>query len=236
MPFKTNPPDDSGRNFESKGQNSRGTIVSKSLRSVQFEYIREKKLIYILDRDATVRDYVSQPELIQYFNNRGKLKDYWPDFKVERTDGSMELHQVMKRTHRLEPDMQERERVMHELCARRGWRYKVHEAEKLMSDTEYANLSALYCYRAQMHANSDVERAVTARLAGGKQLPIDDLSQAIASEVGITQGHAVAAFYRMLWYGNLCVNLTNRLIIVFAHVAPGILVWLPETNSSGETS
>ena len=92
MAFKRKPPPGNVRRVISLGNNFRGVTTNKRGHLVQFESEQERKLILLLERDPTVADYISQPEVLHFHDASGRQRTYTPDFKVWRTDGQIELH------------------------------------------------------------------------------------------------------------------------------------------------
>lgn len=64
MSMKRKPPAGNVRRVISLGNNFRGVTTNKRGHLVQFEAEQERKLILLLERDALVVDYVSQPETL----------------------------------------------------------------------------------------------------------------------------------------------------------------------------
>ncbi len=236
MPIKRRPPADNVRTVQSHGGNLRGVTVNKTGRSVQFEYFREMKLILLLDRDTTVRDFCSQPETFEYYDRNGKLHHYTPDFRVWRTDGRVELHQVIRKAESNTLYAVDRKRAMDAICSERGWTYHVHIEDELLTETELANLQALAFYEAGVYANPQVEAAARERLANGVRMPLVTLSSSIADQLGIDELEATAALCHMLWHSALDVDLRTRLIFRHARPVPQITVGLAATAGANTSA
>jgi hypothetical protein len=228
------PPKNNVRNVESHGRNLRGASQNKAHETAQFEFFRDSKLQVMMSKDRTIRDFISQPEIIWYQDINGKMRDYVPDYKVFRTDGSIEFHQTVRLINSDRPDIRHRNRAIEAICAQRGCRYVVHIEEQMVGPTEFANLNALSTFRARCHANPNVETHVRALLAGGKRIPLGDLTDMIAEDLGIAYQFATAALGHMLWNETLMVDLRARMLFVFARPAAGVLVWLPNPSAPDE--
>lgn len=64
---------------------------------MQVEFRRERKFLYKLTYGRhTVADIISQPERFEYFTHAGELRKHRPNYKVIRTDGSVEIHDVIR--------------------------------------------------------------------------------------------------------------------------------------------
>ncbi len=208
MPFRRKPPPGNVRRVISLGHNIRGVTTNKRGHLVQFESELEHKLLLLLERDATVADYLSQPETFHFQDADGHSRRYTPDFQVWRTDGQIELHEVTVASRR---ENQEslilREEAARTICSARGWHYRVHTDETLPSAYEYANLDCLSAYRAQIYAPAALTAWWLERLAGKEPLhPREVLAQASADgfaalTAGLEPGPLLNDLYHLLWHG-----------------------------------
>jgi hypothetical protein len=82
MIYKRKPPPGNVRRARHIGKNLHGVTTNKRDRLVQFESEQERKLILLLERDATVFDFISQPETLTYVSENGRSRRYTPDFQV----------------------------------------------------------------------------------------------------------------------------------------------------------
>lgn len=149
MGLKRKPPPGNVRRVRSNGQNLRYTITNKVGQIVQCESHHERKLALLLERDDQVVDYRSQPEILSWYDDRGKAHQYVPDFQVWRKDGCIELHEVTL-THRHEKS-EARQEAARGICQERGWVYIVHTEQTLPAETEWQNLLTVYPYRAETY-------------------------------------------------------------------------------------
>src|SRR5260221_14514524 len=85
------PPAGNVRRVKPMGDSLRHTLTSKTGRTIQCESFNEYKLVLCLERDKTVKDYLSQPEVLHYVTKDGKAHRYTPDFKVWRGDDRIEI-------------------------------------------------------------------------------------------------------------------------------------------------
>jgi hypothetical protein len=204
--------------------------VSKTGRTVQYEYTRHAELARLFDRDPTVRDYISFAETFEYLDARGQRCTYTPAFKVWRTDGLVEHHDVVPKRLLSRPDIRGREVALQRLCAARGELYRMNIEEELVHPTEQANLNVLESYRARAYENRQLEERVTTRLAGGNRLPLGALAGELAEEFDIPYARAVGALGHMLWHGRLETELRRQLLFMFSRPASGTQVWLPQNE------
>ncbi|MDQ2744355.1 MAG: Tn7 transposase TnsA N-terminal domain-containing protein [Chloroflexota bacterium] len=100
MAFSRKPPSGNVRRVRCLGHNLRGVTTNKCGHLVQFESELEHTLILLFERDRSIADYRSQPEVLSFRDATGRSRTYTPDFKVWRTDGRMELHEVSVETRR----------------------------------------------------------------------------------------------------------------------------------------
>jgi hypothetical protein len=95
--MKRRPPAGNVRNIRPQGKNLRCKTFSGTGRPVQAEFRRERKFLYKLTYGRhTVADVISQPERFEYFTHDGELRKHVPDYKVIRTDESVEIHDVIR--------------------------------------------------------------------------------------------------------------------------------------------
>ncbi len=234
MRVNRKPPKNNVRNVQSFGRNLRGVAQNKSYETTQFEFFRDHKLMIMMRKDRTIRDYVSQPEIIKYRNLDGETKDYVPDYKVWRTDGSIELHQTVRLEHKNRPDLQHRDRVIKEICEQRGWRYVVHVEQYMVGKTELANLQALTTFKARCYASAAVETQAFSLLAGGKRLALGDLADTIAAELELELQVCTAALCHALWNETLMTDMHTSMLFVHARPVSRVLVWLPDPSAASE--
>ena len=97
MIHRRKPPPGNVRRVTYISRNIRGVTTNKRGRLVQFESEQERKLILLLERDRTVVDYASQPEILSFRDEKGHPRQYTPDFQVWRMNGAIELHEVVPR-------------------------------------------------------------------------------------------------------------------------------------------
>ena len=205
MAFKRKPPPGNVRRVVSIGNNFRGVTTNKQGHLVQFESEQERKLVLLLERDPSVADYLSQPEVLSYQDADGRIRTYTPDFKVWRTDGCIELHEVTVEARRAaRPSLQQRETAAHALCQVRGWRYLVHTDQTLPTGYEYASLDFLAAFRSQAYASPECTGWWLAQLAErGPVHPGQILAQA---ESAFDPGLLLDSLYHLLWHDAVQMN------------------------------
>ncbi len=199
MAFKRKPPAGNVRRVVSIGKNCRGITTNKCGRLVQFESDQERKLILVLERDATVRDFCSQPEIFSFSAPDGRRSHYTPDFQVWRTDGQIELHEVTLAARRqIHAGVPPREGAAQALCQQRGWRYLVHTDQTLPVGYEYANLDCLSAFRAAIYADSRLVAWWRDHLAGHGYLHPHTILLHAAPEQD--RGRLVSTLSHLLWH------------------------------------
>ena len=211
MAFKRKPPPGNVRRVVGLGTNCRGITTNKRGRLVQFESHQERTLILLLERDATVRDYCSQPETFTFATVDGRLTRYTPDFQVWRTDGRIEIHEVTvearRQAHGTPPA---REVAAQTVCQARGWHYLVHTDQTLPSGYAYANLDILSAFRSASYADPRGTAFWRDQLAGqGAVHPQAILRHAAAAgEVGCL----ASCLYHLLWHNQVLMDWRHPLL------------------------
>lgn len=232
MAFKRKPPADDVRRVVSMGSNFRGVTTNKRGHLVQFESEQERKLVLLLERDPTVADFRSQPERLSFCDTAGCQHSYTPDFKVWRTDGAIELHEVTLAARlAARPALQQRTAAAQAICEVRGWRYVVHTDHTLPSGYEYANLDFLSAFRATTYASPESVRWWRQQLQN---------RQPVHPRIVLTQANAdlgrpllLNSLYHQLWHGVLQMDWCQPLIWQGAF-HPAARIWLapPTTDTA----
>jgi hypothetical protein len=206
MPFKRKPPSDNVRRVQTNGRNLRYTITNKAGRLVQCESQLERKLTLLLDRDATVQDYGSQPETLYWHDGKGKTRTYVPDFIVWRTNGNTELHEVTLTERQSDLRQQNRQQAADHICQQRGWDYLVHSEETLPNETVTTNLLALYAYRGSIYAHPDVEKHTLTYLTNSTS-SFGDVCQYLEVQLAVAYPVIYMALLHLLWHDILQIDL-----------------------------
>jgi hypothetical protein len=159
----------------------------------------ERKLVLLLERDPTVANYCSQPEVLHFIDAAGRPRTYTPDFQVWRVDGQIELHEVTVAARReSRVSLQEREAAAQSICQERGWRYVLHTNQTLPVGFEYVNLDFLSAFRSQVHANSEQATWWLTQLRGqGRIAPRVVLAHARPDAIA---GTLLNSLYHLLWH------------------------------------
>ena len=231
MSLNRRPPAGNARRVAAIGQNLRGVMTNKAGRLVQFESFLERSLLLRLDRDATVKDFGSQPETFHFSDEHGKQRAYTPDFIVWRDNESVEIHEVTLASRRARPASCLREAAATTVCQQRGWRFVVHTERELPCGTELANLLALFHYRPVAYADTAVIRAALVSVADGQPVTLDQIISRLTIQRRLSQSSVVSTLYHMLWHGRLETDLHRPL---FVHGVPvtSVRLWLaPEVTA-----
>ncbi len=225
MAFRRNPPAGDVRRVVHLGGNFRGVTTNKRGHLVQFESEQERKLVLLLERDPTVVDFRSQPERLNFCDVAGCQHSYTPDFKVWRTDGAVELHEVTL-VARLDerPALQQRSAAAQAICEARGWRYVLHTDRTLPCGYEYANLDFLAAFRTTAHAASESVRWWQLQLHN--QPPLHPQTVLAQAHGGLALPLLLNSLYHQLWHGVVQMDWQQAFIWHGAfHTAARI--WLP---------
>jgi hypothetical protein len=228
MALKRRPPTGNVRRVQAIGNNTRFTLVSKSGRSIQCESFEERKLVLLLERDRTVKDYLSQPEILTFVDKHGKHHRYVPDFKVWYIDSSVALHEVtIEERRQQKPSLVEREEAGRLICEAKSWNYIVHTEQVLPKDTELANLLHAYSFRPSSYRNASVVEAIQEqfRIQAGPIL-INHLIETLSDDLNVQRAVVRATLFHMLWHMELETDWKAGLLVESAYVASKARVWL----------
>lgn len=197
---------------------------------MQFESFAERLLILCLDRDRTVRDYISQPETFHFQNSQGKNRRYTPDFMVWRDDGNIEIHEVTRSERREKVSIQQREEAAHVTCQQRGWTYIVHTEDTLPNATQTANLLALLAYRPSIYANPATKKHVHVFLLTHRITTWQALTAHLKA-LSITSIHEIErALLHLLWHDDIATDLSQSIWSEGA-IIPHTKIWWREVSS-----
>jgi hypothetical protein len=231
MALKRKPLPGNVRRVISLGINLRGVTTNKLGHLVQFESEQERKLILLLERDPTVADYISQPETFCFCDENGRRRQYTPDFKVWRTDGRVELHEVTVEARRLAKDTApQREMAARMICQRQGWCYVIHTDQTLPSGYEYANLDFLASFRASTYANAETAAWWLKQLT--EQGQIHPRLILARTRSNLDAGPLLNSLYYLLWHGVIQMDW-HQPFIWRGDFHPMARIWLPTTTSTG---
>jgi len=225
MGLKRNPPADNSRRVRSSGQNICGVITNKAGRTVQFESFAERCWLLRLERLATVRDYISQPEALAYTDESGKWHSYTPDFLVWHTDERTSLHEVSLTKRLTLPALEQRHTAAQQICKERGWTFHIHTEQDLPQGSELANLLALWMYRSHRYADDPLLENLQQALRGGNTLYPLVLSIYHQHQTSIAQ--IASNLYYYLWHGQIEMDW-QQLLFQDAIPNPDTKLWLPQ--------
>jgi len=224
MAFKRKPPQGNVRRVRTTGKNIRGVITSKTGRTVQYESLQEFKLILLLERDASVVDYISQPLVIEFNDRAGKRHTYTPDFQVLRVDGTIEIHEVTLNKRSARVELQERHQAGRTYCQGKGWKFVLHLEQDLPLGMDYANLTVLLGFKAKAYYVETIATATRQLLAGGPA----NLAALISQVAHLTEApYAMVSgcLLHLLWLNCLRI-LPSGLLFLEGYLNPEILVSL----------
>ena len=226
MTLKRKPPAGNVRRVASIGKNIRGVTTNKRGRLVQFESEQERKLILLLERDATVTDYISQPETLTYYDDEGRERRYTPDFQVWRNNGRIEVHEVT--IEQRQQTQAQRAIAAAAICRQRGWTYHIHTEKTLPTGYEYANLDFLASFRAQTYFHQESVDWWLASLHEGETSAVQTaLGQAPAT---LSPGILLNTLYHLLWHNQVEMDWQQP-FMRRGVIHPAAAVWLPTGTS-----
>ncbi|GAB5426334.1 MAG: hypothetical protein Crog4KO_34810 [Crocinitomicaceae bacterium] len=209
--MRKHPPPDNVRRVRAISKNLRGVVISKTDRIVQFESFAERLLILCLDRDRTVRDYVSQPETFHFQDSQGKSRRYTPDFMVWRNNGHIEIHEVTRSKRRDKPSIQQREDAAHVICQQRAWTYIVHTEDTLPNTIQTANLLTLVAYRPSVYGNPAITKQVQIFLLTNRITTWQVLTEHLTALSIACVNEIEQALLHLLWHDNIATDLSQSI-------------------------
>lgn len=225
MALKRKPPEGDVRRVTSMGLNLPGVTTNKNGHTVQFESFAERILLVLFERDKTVLDYRSQPETFEFTDRDKKLRRYTPDFKIWRTDGTIEIHEVTRTERQEQLPIREREAGARKICQDRQWKYIVHTEQTLPQKTEVTNLLALFRYRLHAYADDSIATAAREYLERNTKTQLWKYAEYTARQLCIAESTIFATFCHLLWHGELYTDL-QKLLIFDNTFMPGAMVSL----------
>ena len=227
MALKRKPPFGNVRRVRSTGTNIRGIMLGIDSTTQQFESFEERKLVLLLQRDRTIRRFVSQPFVLNYADAQGNSHTYVPDFLVERLDGSTELHEVTLTLRQQREDMIRRTDAARRICQERGWKYVLHTERTLPNSTELANLQALYLYAPLCYRDRAVAEAALQVLDAmrGKPAFLRALAIHLMQTLKLPADCVVPTLAHLVWHSEIECDL-RRLLFINATLSPQAVVWL----------
>lgn len=211
MIYKRKPPPENARRVRHINKNICGVTTNKRGRLVQFESEQERKLILLLERNATVSDFTSQPEVLAFTAENGSNRQYIPDFQVWRTNGQSELHEVtIAQRRQTKETIQQRETAARQICQQRGWKYRVHTEETLPTGHEYANLDMLAPFRAGAYADEEIATWWVTQLE--RYAPVHP--QTLLSHAPAVQANGLLlnTLYHLIWHDQVHIDWTAPFI------------------------
>lgn len=117
----------------------------KSGKMIHCESSIERDYVRILDFDVNVLNVIFQPIMIPY-SYKGKLRKYYPDFKVITTEGDVWLVEVKSHDKLHRPENITKYIVGKLCCERKGWDYPVVTEKEIRRGHLQSNLSLLRAY------------------------------------------------------------------------------------------
>lgn len=213
MSFNRKPPPGNVRFVQSGPKRVRELIVNKANRTVQCESFDEFRLVLGFERRQDVRDYCSQPEIMEFLDEKGKKHTYVPDFLAWLYSGAIEIHEVTRAKRRSRPDIKRREAAGERICIGRGQVYTVHTEANLPAGTELANLMALWGFRPRVYRDEDVTYLALQLLGGADGVPFARLVQTIASQLARPRSSVTPCLCHLAWHHIIDFDLNVLLLI-----------------------
>lgn len=222
--MKRKPPAQNVRRVRAIAGNMRYSVVNKCLRTIQCESFQEYKLVLLLERDRTVKEYVSQPVQLTYRNTKGHEASYTPDFQVWHTDETVALHEVTVQNRRSKDTQIQREEAARTICQEHGWQYVVHTEETLPEGSELANLQLLFGFRASGMANPAIAQSILRLLFVMEKYSLLEVVRQLQLATGHSTSQVMPAILHLIWHGELQIDW-HQLLFQDASPHPAACIW-----------
>src|SRR5690349_21319668 len=116
--MKKKPLPNNVRDVHQYGNNIIFEITNKAKEKVRCESFQERKLALWLERDPKVVNYISQPLTYEFYDSKGILHRYTPDFLAICLGCPNRIYEVsMNWRMEIKPDLKERVIAGHQLAA-----------------------------------------------------------------------------------------------------------------------
>lgn len=201
------PPPGNARLTRIRGLNRRGTMINNSGQTVQRESFEGQKLLLRFERDPTVKDFGSLPDIaaIPYIDDKSIRQIYIPSFIVWRHNGNVEIHEISFTSPN--SNLQRRRQAAEQFCLEHEWLYIMHSDPRLLpAGAELANLLALRSYKASAYANPNVRETTLDYLEGRNIALFADLVDHGSEALNLAELYVVAAICHLIWHGDLTIN------------------------------
>jgi hypothetical protein len=225
--MKRKPPPGSVRRARVSRINNRRTLTNKTGRVVMCETMLQRQVALKLERDRSVRDYVSFPEEFRYVDHAGSQVFHVPFVKIWRTSGTIEIRDVVPSTQDVDEAFRLRTEQIAMICTSRGWQYIVDTES---SPTAHANLELLRVNAPGSYAQTEIMERVYCHLVEGRRMALFALREQIALETQTAPGSVFGVIAHMIWHELIDANLDDELIIEHGYVNPRSLVWREMEN------
>lgn len=229
------PPEGAVRRVQQIDRNIIGTAINNSGDLLQRESGQEYDYIHRLLRELTVRHVGTQCEKLRYVDDEGVERESTPDIRVERTDGSVEYHEVTRSeryTGKTGKAMERRDDGRRRTLSARGEKYVVIKEDEVPGPTEAANLMDLIYFRPRQYADARVIDNVRRLLPRGEKRRLIDLVDQLTDCLGTPRPEILATVHHLLWHRVLDADLCAKLLFVHDRVSPAAIVWRGERDSS----
>jgi len=145
-----------------RGRGFRGKFPSRKLgRMVHWESLVERDLILHMEYDPLVANYQEQPTVIEYYDEQGKVRSYFPDFLVQRADGSEYLVEAKPASRLLTPKVRDKLAAVALRLKEMGREFRVMTDVVIRQQPRFDNLSRIHD---AVRGSSDLDRDTTPSL------------------------------------------------------------------------
>jgi hypothetical protein len=233
MALKRRPPANNVRRAKSNGRNTWGVATNQAGETVQFESDYAKRLLYQLLRTPGVYRVISEPMIIPFVDDIGKMHTYIPDYKVIYLDGTVEIHEFSMAAARLRSNIRARELGARNYLQGLGWDYIVHTEIDLPTPTEYANLRAVRRFAATSYYDHRISSYLSSLLCSGVKIHICDLAAKVSTGLQVPLPEVFSVIWHMAWHNTLTTH-PDTLLILDGAPNPRAVIWLTKRKEESQ--
>lgn len=117
----------------------------KMRRNIAWESLLERDFVFLAEFDRTVAVYYAQPLVIRYMMD-GKLHAYYPDFKIVRTSGTVEIAEVKTDEDAESDENDKRFKIIEKILNGHGADFHVYKESEIRAGVRPANIEELFRY------------------------------------------------------------------------------------------
>lgn len=108
----------------------------KAGRPLPWEGIAERHFVWVCEVDWNVRSFMTQPMRMEFHMSDGSVLIYFPDVERLLASTAIEIVEIKKKEDeaRRDPDYSFKLWLARQICAIRGWKFRILSAEKYLAE------------------------------------------------------------------------------------------------------